>query len=407
MTSWRIGCSLPPSSSFPLVGFYCSDTNRVMEFTKAEIESAVASMLPSVGFGEGVDRKTMIPRRPDSKQRPWVHVGGGMNHSDEITCLRMVEKMASIPIADSLAAPSLPTVDGVPARVGSPQEILAAIRAMSVAREGLRRAGRPGMPIINCVSSAIASSSMFAASHPAFGARLTDGYLIDFVSEMVVNYASLQRAAFYASLGAAVATVGAPMYGGYAGGAENVAILCTAYIIGGWMIFRARYHFNMALHQRLLVSTAHPIIWANSLANQAATRNMNMSIFNTSYLAGEAGSRMSHLEDAAYLTSVVASGAQVYTGHPARAAKMDSLLPDDHQLQAEIGIAAASFSRERANEVVSRLYSEYSDRLEQGESGWIFGEVYDRTTGRMVNPDYEATLQDARRELRELGYALA
>ena len=388
------------------VGIYCPDTDRVMEFSGAEIAASVADCPKETVFGQGADRQTLKARRPDSAARPWVHVGGGMNVSDDTVYLRVVEGMASITEADSIAAPSLPLVGGQPARAGSPQEIMAAVRAVSLTREGLRRAGRPGMPVLNAISTVAASSTMFAATHPEFGMRPSDGYLIDFLAEMIAGYESLQRVAYFTTLGMPIASVATPMYGGYAGGAEGVAVLATAYMVAGRLLFRSRYHFNAPLHSRLLVVTAKPMLWANSLANQAITRNMPMPIFNTAYLAGGAGTRTSHLEAAAYLLAVVSSGGQVYTGHAGSAAKVDSLLPADHEFQAQIGLAAAGTSREEAGRIIAGLYPLYEAGLTAPEAGRTYDAVYDRSTGRRTGGDLEGVQGQVREELAALGLAL-
>ena len=96
----------------------------------------------------------------------------------------------------------------------------------------------------------------------------------------------------------------------------------------------------------------------------------------------------------------------MYAGHPARAAQINSLLPDDHFLQAEIGLAAALMSREEANGLVGRLHAEYSERLDQGDAGWRYEEAYDCETGRLVNPEYQQVIQDVCAELRTFGLAL-
>lgn len=388
------------------VGVYCPNSDRVMEFSAAEIAAAVAGCPEMVEFGEGAERQTLRARRPDSTARPWVHVGGGMNVSDETVYLRTVEGMAAIVAADSIAAPSLPLVEGKPARAGSPQEIMAAVRAVALTRDGLRRAGRPGLPVLNAISTVAASSTMFAATHPEFGMRPSDGYLIDFLAEMIAGYESLQRVAYFTTLGAPIASVATPMYGGYAGGAEGVAVLATAYMVAGRLLFRSCYHFNAPLHSRLLVVTAKPMLWANSLANQAITRNMPMSIFNTAYLAGGSGTRTSHLETAAYLLAVVSSGGHVYTGHAGSAAQVDSLLPIDHEFQAEIGLAAAGVSRAEANRMVAMLYPLYESHLASPEPGRTYDEAYDRSTGRLTAKDLEVIREDVRGELVTVGVRL-
>ena len=166
-----------------------------------------------------------------------------------------VEKMASFNIVDSVSVPSILHLRGKDARVRSPQEILAACKTVRLAREGIRRSGRAGLPIINGISAASQPASMFAASYPDFGLRPSDGFLIDFLSELVVGYEALQKVAFYNSLSANIGSTSTPLFGGYAGGAEGVAVTATCYMIMGNLIFRGSYHYNAPLHSKLHLSS--------------------------------------------------------------------------------------------------------------------------------------------------------
>ena len=167
----------------------------------------------------------MYGRRPDTTDdRPWVHVGGGIYTTDEQVFVDTVEKMASFNIVDSVSVPSILHLRGKDSRVRSPQEILAACKTVRLAREGIRRSGRAGLPIINGISAASQPASMFAATYPDFGLRPSDGFLIDFLSEMVVGYEALQKVAFYNSISANIGSTSTPLFGGYAGGAEGVAV---------------------------------------------------------------------------------------------------------------------------------------------------------------------------------------
>src|SRR5664280_3543994 len=128
-------------------GAYCPETNRVMLFTRDEILRACEQCPKASTFGENRERKVMYGRRPDTTdKRPWVHVGGGIYTTDEQIFMDTVEKMASYNIVDSVSVPSILHLRGKDARVRSPQEILSACKTVRLAREGIRRSGRAGMP---------------------------------------------------------------------------------------------------------------------------------------------------------------------------------------------------------------------------------------------------------------------
>ncbi|MHC4150228.1 MAG: monomethylamine:corrinoid methyltransferase [Planctomycetota bacterium] len=61
------------------VGTYCTDTERVIHFTKEEIEQAVYECPKVVYFGEGPDRVQWHGRMPDDNKLPHCHVGSGEN----------------------------------------------------------------------------------------------------------------------------------------------------------------------------------------------------------------------------------------------------------------------------------------------------------------------------------------
>jgi methylamine--corrinoid protein Co-methyltransferase len=385
-------------------GAYCPETNRVMEFTRDEILTACAQAPRSATFGEGRERKQMKGRSPDATDdRPWVHIGAGIYTTDEQVYMDTVEKMASFSIVDSVSVPSILHMRGKDARVRSPQEVLAACKTVRLAREGIRRSGRAGLPIINGISAASQPASMFAASYPDFGLRPSDGFLIDFLSEMVVGYEALQKVAFYNSISANIGSTSTPLFGGYAGGAEGVAVTATSYMVMGNLVFRGSYHYNAPLHSKLHLSSTKPLIWAIAMSNTAIGRNMGYPIVNLPYLGGGSGTKQYHHEMACYLLAVVTSGGNVFSGHPAMSVQPDSIVPDDHRFHAEIGLAAAKLTRAEAEPICQRLFPLFGEKLKDPDKGLTFQEVYDPRSKRIVNDDYRRVMDEVRAELAAMG----
>ena len=180
-----------------------------------------------------------------------------------------------------------------------------------------------------------------------------------------MGYEALQKVAFYNSLSANVGSTSTPLFGGYAGGAEGVAVTATCYMIMGNLIFRGSYHYNAPLHSKLHLSSTRPLIWAIAMSNAAIGRNMGYPMVNLPYLGGGSGTKQYHYEMACYLLAVVTSGGNVFSGHPAMAVQSDSLIPDDHKFHGEIGLAVSNLTRAEAEPLAQKLYPLFGDKLEE------------------------------------------
>jgi methylamine--corrinoid protein Co-methyltransferase len=388
---------------FSEVGAYCPDTSRVMEFSKDEILQAAAKAPSESAFGEGPDRGVMRSRRPDEVSEPWYHCGGGIYTTSEAVFMNQVEGLASIRKANSLSVPSSIRLRGQDARVRSPHEVLATIKTVSMARDACRRAGRPGLPILNGISTATGPISMFAAAHPDFGLRSSDGFLIDSLAECVVDFEALDKVAFFTSIGANIGSTSTPLYGGYNGGAEGNAVVTVVYNLIGILIFRGTYHYNAPLHAKLRVSSTRPLLWVISVANQALHRNAPYPTVNLPYLGGGAGTDCYYYEMAAYHTCAVTSGGNMLSGHPSRAVANDSIVPLDHVLNVEVAEAASKLTRREGGPLVLSCLEQYEKLLKDPPKGLTYQECYDVTTGKLANAEYAGRVDKIREEFRRLG----
>ncbi len=391
---------------FASVGAYCPDTSRVMEFTEDEILQAAAKAPSESTFGEGPDRKIMRSRKPDEHTEPWYHCGGGIYTTSEVIFMNQVEGLASIRKANSLSVPSSIFIKGKDARVRSPHEVLATIKTVTMARDACRRAGRPGLPILNGISTATGPISMFAASHPQFGLRPSDGFLIDSLAELVVDFEALDKVAFFTSIGANIGSTSTPLFGGYNGGAEGNAVVTVVYNLLGILVFRGTYHYNAPLHTKLRVSSTRPLLWVIAVANQALHRNAPYPTVNLPYLGGGAGTDCYYYEMAAYHTCVVTSGGNMLSGHPSIAVAPDSLVPLDHVLNVEVAEAASKLTRREANPVVLKCLEKYENLLKDPPKGVSYQDCYDVTTGKLTNAEYARNADRIRSEFRKIGLSV-
>ncbi|MBL7162367.1 MAG: monomethylamine:corrinoid methyltransferase [Anaerolineales bacterium] len=389
------------------VGVYCQDTNRVIQFSKDEILDAVHEAPGKCFAGEGKDAGVFGMRKPDDGKTPWLHVGSGIVATSEEMITNLIEAYGSIAEVDSISISALDSIRGIPVMAGSPAEIYAAIRGVKIGREALRRAGRPGLPIMNLISTAAAAVTTIAASAPQFGLRPTDGWLVGAISEMKIDFGAMNKSAYLLNWGANVGAESSPILGGYCGGPAGTAVVSTAYILMGLLVQKGSYQLTFPVHFRYGCSTTRDVLWVVSSSCQAASRNIPMPVIWLGYMAGGPNTKSYFYEAAAHLLTAVTSGApSVQTPHPAKAVKIDGITPMEAKFGVEMAIAASKLSREQANELVIQLLEKYESQIETAPTGSTYQECYNITTSK-PGDDYLRLFNEMKDELADMGVPFA
>jgi hypothetical protein len=385
------------------VGVYCQGTNRVIQFTQKEILDAVKEAPGLCLAGEGKEAGVFGMRKPDERKRPWLHVGSGIVSTTEEMATNLIEAYGSIAEADSISISALDSIRGIPVMAGSPAELYAAIRGVKIGREALRRAGRPGLAIMNLISTAAAAVTTIAASAPQFGLRPTDGWLCGAISEKKINFETMNKVAYLLNWGANIGAESSPILGGYCGGPAGTTVVSTAYILMGLLVQKGNYQLTFPVHFKYGCSTPRNVLWVVSTSCQAASRNIPMPVIWLGYIAAGPNTRMFFYEAAAHLLCAVTSGApSVQTPHPAKAVKVDGITPMEAKFGVEMGLAASKLNRGQANELVVRLLEKYETQIETAPGGSTYQECYDITTGKPVEA-YVRLYDEIKEELAGMG----
>jgi hypothetical protein len=385
------------------VGVYCQDTNRVIHFSKKEILDAIQEAPGKCFAGEGKEAGIFGTRKPDDGKIPWLHVGSGIVATSEELMSNLIEGYGTIADANSISISALDSVRGIPAMAGSPAEIYAAIRGIKIGREALRRAGRPGLPIMNLISTAAAAVTTIAASAPQFGLRPTDGWLVGAISEMKIDFGAMNKTAYLLNWGANIGAETAPILGGYCGGPEGTAVVSTAYILMGFLVQKGSYQLTFPVHFKHGCSSTRDVLWVVSASCQAASRNIPMPVIWLGYMAGGPNTKSYFYESAAYLLCAVTSGAPaVQTPHPAKAVKIDGITPMEAKFGVEMASAATKLKRKQAGDLVIQLLEKYESQIATAPSGSTYQECYDVTTGK-PGEDYLRLYNEIKEELAEMG----
>lgn len=384
-------------------GIYCDDTNRVIQFERDEILAAIQNLPGGSYFGEGRDRKKFVPRNPEDEKKPWCHIGTGIVASSEDIALAQVAGYGGIPQANSISIPAFNRIQGLQVIGGSPLEIQAAIRAVQAGRKALTSAGRPGLPILNLISSATTSVGTIAGSHPAFSLRPSDGWLIDFIAEMKVNFESLNRLAFIQLTGGNIGSTALPILGGFAGGAAGTALVMTAYYLLGILLFQGTYHLTCPVHFQHGCTTTRDCLWVLSVVGRATSRNLNYPAIALGYAAAGPSTKMYFYEAAAFNLCCVTSGyGGIQTVHPAKAIIEDGVTPLEASFCAQFAHSIAGMKAEQANELVNSLLEKYENEMERAPTGKRYQDCYDLMFAKPTN-EYLELYEEVLDELTELG----
>jgi len=384
------------------VGTYCVDTERIIRFTEEEIEEALVIAPSAPVFGEGKEAKALVARKPESDIPPYCFIGaGGAAVSNEELFASILEAYASfLPLADSITTPSIKAINGKTVRAGSPLETLACIRSSVLAREALRRGGRPGLPIMNSIATAVSDTAKIAGSQ--FGLRPSDGWLIGSRAEMKIDFERLNEIAYVLSLGGHVVAETAPILGGYCGGPEGVAVANVAYHIHCILVLKGSTQLTFPIHFNYSCTTSRDVLWSVSVSSQAISRNSHFPFFILSYTAAGPMTEMCLYELAAAVTASVVSGASIEFGGVTKGTVADHFTPMEPRLASEVAHGVVGMTRLQGNEIVKGLLAKYEEDIPQAPKGEKYQECWD-IQSKEPKPAYLELYQKIKQELAEYG----
>ena len=387
------------------VGTYCLDTERIIKFTREEVKDAVRLPLACVQFGEGRNAKNLVSRKPESTVPPWVSAGAvGIGVSDEeIFSSLMKAYVTYVPLMDSLPTAALASVGGFPVRLGDPTEIEGAMRTVMLTKEALRASGRPGIAIANGVATAVSDKATIAG-----GSLLGPGDAIEVgsIAEMKIDFSLMNKVAYAIGTNKKIWAGAGPLLGGYCGGPEGLAITVAAYNFHALLVQRGTVQHPYPVHYRYVCSSSREMIWANSLAYQAISRNTNMPLVGLCYAASGPAVEETFYEAAATAATNTVSGASIEIQGQAQGRYADHLGPLEARLAAEVAHAVAGMKREYVNEILKELLKLYEDKLRNPDPGKKYQECFDV---RRIRPaqDYVELYKKAARKLGDLGIEIS
>jgi methylamine--corrinoid protein Co-methyltransferase len=387
---------------YAAVGAYCIDTNRVIQFTEDEIEEAVQASPSEVAFGEGLDQRIVTHRKVEDDRRPPLWITANASTVTQDRFFPIVQTFLEEPLCDLYNCPHVQVIDGIEIGVGDPTEYFGASRLAAMFNEARRRAGRPGIAVMNAGVAGPTGMGTLAAARPENGLTKNDGWTGGPISEFKVDFHRLTKAAFLIDWNAIRKWTVSPILGAYLGGPEGVAIGNVAYHLMGATLSKITYCTSLPLHFTMSNNTHRATLWAVNASHQAVARNTPCISFAQLVTRFGPGTDMIIYEGAAWALGAMPSGGIPSLIGFAGGGKPNRMNPLDAKLVAEICLAVVGMTREEANPLADRFIKMYEDKLSEPDLGYFYDDLYDPETLK-PKPETLERYHRQKAELEELG----
>ena len=387
-------------------GVYCITTGRVVEFSKQEVLDAIKECPKEIVVGEGKDARVMKQRKVEGKEQLNFCPGHHSPFTEELAPL-VVKNFAQIPRTDFIEGFNFVEVDGREI-LGAPIEAYAARRQVSLMREGIRKAGRPGLSIVFYPITTRAAVLM-AAMDPIDGLRRGDGILTSVLPDEKIEHDLLATAIACEDYGLWRISGSFSMVGGFCGGADGAIVEGIAKPLTAMICYRAYVNYTGVESVgtvSALTIPLQPLNWARSVVNQALNRYTNIICMAWVIPTSGPGTETNLLEVSFRTIEATINGANLYAPRHSRARMNAGQTPLEGEFMVEISDAtlAAGIDRQRGGELLAQLIRKLEDR--HPEPGFPIQECYDLVNHR-PKPEYEKTYQQVKEQLASLGLAFS
>jgi len=384
------------------LGIYCITTNRVVRFTEKEIREAVREAPCRITVGEGRDARELTQKAVEGGERLNLCPGHHAPFDEELAPL-VVKNFAQIARADFVEGFNFTAVDGREI-FGLPLEAYAGRRQMAWMREGIRKAGRPGLAVVFYPLSTRAAA-LLAPMDPDYGLRRTDGILLSVLPDLKVEHDLLTAAGVYEEYGCFGISGSFGLAGGFFGGVEGAVLEGIAKPIAALLAYHDHVSYTGVEHVSSVSALKIPVQslnWARSVVNQAlntCTRTICLAWVIPTSGPGTEGNL---LEVAIRAIEATVNGANLYAPRHTRAAMNAGQTPLEAEFMAEVSDAVlrAGLDRSRAGDILRPLVDSLSGR--EPEPGKPIQECYDLVNHR-PRPGFRATCDRVKERLAALG----
>ena len=383
-------------------GVYCITTGRVVKLSKEEVMEAVRESPKELIVGSGKDARVMKQRKVEGTEKLNFCPGHHSPFTQDLAPI-VVKNFAQIPRTDFIEGFNFTEVDGYEI-FGAPLEAYASRREVSWIREGIRKAGRPGLSIVLYPITTRAEVLM-AAIDPVDGLRSGDGILTSVLPDEKIEHDLLATAIACEDQGLWRISGSFSMVGGFCGGADGAIVEGIAKPLTAMICYRAYVNYtgveNVSTVSALSIPL-QPLNWARSVVNQSLNRYSNIICMAWIIPTSGPGTESNLLEAAFRTIEATINGANLYAPRHSRARMNAGQTPLEGEFMVEVSDAtlAAGLDRKKGSELLTKLTQKLEGR--HPEPGFTIQECYDLVNHR-PSPEYERIHKQVKEQLTELG----
>ncbi len=275
-------------------------------------------------------------------------------------------------------------------------------------REGVAKAGRPGMAIAYYPINTRAAV-MIAPISREVGLRPSDGILLSELPDVKVEQDYITAAIIWEEYGGfKLNGNGSGFVGGFSGGLGGAIIEGIVATLSGWIAYRDILCWGGVLSSSAFASAkeipANPTdVWAASVWSQALHRHTNYIIFMATGSHSGPGCESQLLEMAFRAISIHINGANVHISRQFRARMNASQSPLDAEWLYEVAAAVmrSDLDRQSAGDLVLKIGEKLKGKAPEAPYHDI-REFYDLVHHRPL-PNYEKIYLKVKEEISALG----
>ena len=239
----------------------------------------------------------------------------------------------------------------------------------------------PGMPMFVAPGCSASAPPAVAIINEERGLRKGDFIYAALLTELKSDYDRLIRAVAAVENGLHVATLLAPMIGGWAGTPEGAAICGTAETLLAAICHSSTIVVHHPVHMSLKNgATTHPqTLWVESIVGQAFARNTIFPIGQNVFLDARAGTYEILWEAAANAIVAVSSGQHTGPGPSGITGgdDVDMISGVEVRMLGEVSRAITGMTRKKANEIALKCIAKYETTLGKPPKGKRMQDLYD------------------------------
>ena len=387
------------------MGVYCITTRRCIKLSRDEIITAIREAPTEILMGEGRDRRIWKQRKVEEKDKLNICPGHHSPFTEDLAGL-IVSNFAQIPRTDFIEGFNFPKVDGREI-MGAPMEVYASRRQLGWMREGVCKAGRPGLAVVYYPINTRAED-LIGVIDPDHGLRRTDGILLTLLPDLKMEQDMLSAAIVYEEYGSFKLSGSFAIVGGFCGGIEGAIVEGIAKPIACMIAYRDYIHYTGVEHIHMLNGRqilVPGINWARSVVNQALNRFTHTICMRWVIPTSGPGTELNLLEVAMQSIEAPINGMNLYAPRHCRTTINHGQTPLEAEWMIEISDAVIDqgFDRQGASELLTKLAKRLEN--EKPAPGYDIAECYDLIHHKPM-PNYEKAYLSVKSQLTEMGLKL-